>query len=81
MLDMSTFGELEFVREFEMALCDRYDIVRKVKGMLVVAQESEASLDSKFRGLKATGTTVGPNYPSADCKSINWLSGSSRIGT
>lgn len=37
MLDVPTFGELEFVREFEMALCDRYDIVWKVEGMLVVA--------------------------------------------
>ena len=37
MLDVSTFGKLEFVREFEMALCDGYDIVWKVKGVLVVA--------------------------------------------
>lgn len=48
MLDVPTLSELKFVCEFEMTPCDRYDIVWKVKGMLVVAQESEASLNSKF---------------------------------
>ena len=37
MLDVPTFGELEFVCEFEMTLCDQYDIVWKVEGVLVVA--------------------------------------------
>lgn len=37
MLDVPTFGELEFVCELEMTPCDRYDIVWKVKGVLVVA--------------------------------------------
>jgi hypothetical protein len=37
MLNVPTLSELEFVREFEMTFCDRYDIVWKVEGMLVVA--------------------------------------------
>jgi len=37
MLDVPTFGELEFVREFEMAFCDRYNVVWEVEGVLVVA--------------------------------------------
>jgi len=37
MLDVSTFGELEFVCEFEMAFCNRNDIIRKTKWVLVVA--------------------------------------------
>jgi hypothetical protein len=51
-----------------MAFCNRNDVVWEVEGMLIVAQESEASLNSELRGFKAAGTTVGANYPSTDYK-------------
>jgi hypothetical protein len=51
-----------------MAFCNGGDVVWKVQGMLVVAQESKASLNCKFGGFKAAGATMGAHYPSSDWK-------------